>query len=106
MKNTFFLFVLIAVLSAFTAINYEIKKESAEVERVQGLYVFVKAKPLKEYEFLGTVTGPAVSSHEFDVLLEKFIKRVKEKYPDAEGIVFDGGIRQSHNTKVSVIKFK
>lgn len=45
----------LVLLVAFAAINYEPKKATAEVEQMQGLYIFTDSKPVLEYEYLGTV---------------------------------------------------
>lgn len=80
--------------------------EDAKAEQVQGLFIFVKSKPTSEYEVLGTIKGPMVGSHEFDDLLNSLLKKAKKDYPQASGLLFDGAIKQTHNTTVSVIKFK
>lgn len=101
--------VLIGItLTALTAMvqTYQVKKSTAEVDQIQGLYIFAKAKPTTEYEHLGTMKGPTVGSHEFDDLILSILKKVKKEYPNAEGIIFDGSIKQTHNTTVSIIKFK
>jgi hypothetical protein len=95
-----------AVLVAFTKMNYEVKMNSAEVEQIQGIYIFVKNKPVKEYEYLGTVKGPLIGNHEFDNLVELMVKNTKKEFPNANALIFDGVIKQTHNTKVSAVKIK
>lgn len=109
MKKTLIPFIFglsISVLFAFTAANYEAKKNTAEVDQIQGFYIFVKNKPVKEYEYLGTVKGPLVGNHEFDNLVELMVRNAKKDFPDANALIFDGAIKQTHNTKVSAIKIK
>ncbi|MBX3165084.1 MAG: hypothetical protein KF900_11450 [Bacteroidetes bacterium] len=91
---------------AFTVADYEPKKATAEVEQIQGFYIFVKSKPVKEYEFIGTVKGPAFGNHEFDNLVELMIKNARKDFPSANALIFDGAIKQTHNTKVSAVKMK
>lgn len=90
--------------AAFSQNNTD--KSLAKVEQIQGLYIYVKCTPAMEYEHLGVVSGPKVGNHEMDKMIETFIKRVKEDYPNADAIIFDSSIKQTHNTKVSAIKFK
>lgn len=81
-------FCLSAVV-AFTVANYEPKKSSAEVEQYQGLYVFSDSKPVKEYDYLGTVkrnTGGFGGGQYTDVR-DGLIKRAKSDYPAANGII-------------------
>lgn len=96
----------ISGLVAFTAANYEAKKNTAEVDQIQGLYIFAKGKPVLEYEYLGTVKGPLVGNHEFDNLLELMVRNAKKDFPNANALIFDETIKHTHNTKVSAIKIK
>lgn len=84
----------------------KIKNSTAEVSQVQGLYIFVKCKPVKEYEYLGTVKGAFVGSAEFDKLMEGVIKKAKKKFPEANALIFDGMIARTDNTSVSVVIIK
>ena len=110
MKKTIIPFasgLLVVGLLAFTTVNtYESKSNTAEVDQIQGYYIFAKCKPVKEYDYLGTVKGPTIGNHEFDNLVELIVKKAKKEYPDANALIFDGSIRQTHNTKVSVVKMK
>ena len=92
--------------TAFFIDNYVVKKNTAEVDQIQGVYVFAKCKPVQEYEHLGTVKGPKIGKHEFDNLVESMIKNVKKEYPRANAIIFDSAIRQTHNTTVSAVILK
>jgi len=94
----------ISALFAFTVMNYEPKKSTAEVDQIQGYYIFAKGKPVKEYEYLGTVNGPTIGNHEFDNLVELMVKNAKKDFPQANALIFDGAIKQTHNTKCSAIR--
>ena len=109
MKKSLIAFIFgltISGLVAFTVANYETKKNTAEVDQIQGLYIFAKCKPVKEYEYLGTVKGPLVGSHEFDNLVELMVKNTKKDFPSANALIFDGSINQTLNTKVSAVRIK
>ncbi len=96
----------ISALCAFTVMNYESKKSTAEVDQIQGFYIFAKGKPVKEFEYLGTVKGPLIGNHEFDSLVELMVKNAKKDFPEANALIFDGAIKQTHNTKCSAIRIK
>jgi hypothetical protein len=81
-------------------------KSNAKVQKIQGVYIFIKSEPQLDYEIIGSMKGPTFGSHEFDDLLEAIIKKQKKEFPQGEGILFDGSIKQTHNTNVSIIKFK
>lgn len=106
MKNIHSFLLGIAVFFIFSFSGTTQNKGAAEVDKIQGLYIFVKAKPVQEYEYLGTVEGATIGSHEFDKMLEKFISKVKKKHPEANALIFDSKIAQTHNTTVSAIRLE
>jgi hypothetical protein len=80
-------FILISAFS--TKVNEDLKMNSAEVESVQGLYVFYKSKPSKEYTYLGTVKTPfIIKNYKGSYLLELMTKRAKEQYPSCNAVIF------------------
>ncbi len=93
---------------------------NATAETMNGVYIFIKSKPVKKYDFLGAIelkwydkltdldqqnlqstikniTG-IVS---FSDNLENTLTQVKQKYPTADGIIFDDEM-----SRCEVIKFK
>jgi len=97
---------LLAGLFSFRMATYDVKNSTGDVDLIQGVYIFAKCKPAKEYDFLGTVKGPKIGEHEFDNLVELMLKNLKKNYPTADGLIFDGPIKQTHNTTASAVKFK
>lgn len=113
MKKSTYLVILVLLFTvscyhflpgaASTKVNTE---QLAAVDQIQGIYVFVKCKPVTPYEFVGTVTGPLFGNHEFDNLVLLLIKDCKKEFPAANAIIFDAPIKQTHNTKCSAVKLK
>jgi hypothetical protein len=63
MKKFFFGIIaglLITSMAAFTVVEYEIKANTAEVNQFQGYYIFTDCKPVKEYDYIGTVGATEV----------------------------------------------
>jgi hypothetical protein len=92
-------------LFAFTAISYEAKKSTAEVESIEGLLVFVDSKPVLEYDYLGSVkVSFTLGDTQYQGVRDKFLKKCKKDFPQADGII----IRfKSGGTDVAdAIKFK
>lgn len=82
--------------------TYSAKKSTAEVDQVQGIYVFIESKPVLEYEYLGNVKNTFAKS--ITDSRDKLVKKAKETFPNADGIIIrykDGGTDQA-----DVIKFK
>lgn len=80
-------------------------KSIAEVNQVQGYYIFVDSKPTAEYEYIGTVkVSISFISEQYQSVRDALIKKARKEYPLGNGIIFhfhDGG-----TDKADVIKFK
>ncbi len=73
---------------AFSIVNFNQTKSTAQVESIQELYIFTDSKPLSEYEVLGNVgTTFFVASTQYEKIRNNLIKQTKKKYPHAEGII-------------------
>lgn len=103
MKKIVLLLIVAAVVFSFKTKS---NNSLAEVNQIGGYYIFAQSKPVADFEHLGTIKGPLMGEHDFDNLVQIFIKKAKKKYPNGNAIVFDGPIKQTHNTSVSIIKFK
>lgn len=93
---------LVAMKSNF----YDVKKSTAEVEQLQGIYVFSDSKPVSEFQYLGTVktTFFKLGSKEYQGIRNAMIRKAKEDYPTCDGIIIsfnDGG-----TNRADAIKFK
>jgi hypothetical protein len=86
---------------AFTVANYEPKNSTAEVEQEEGMFVFYRSKPVSEYEYLGTYKIGLVWDDKPKLLFNKLIRKTKEKYPNANGVIIDNEM-----DKCDAIKFK
>lgn len=99
--------LIAAVLVLFTAFAfkplYELKNNTAEVNRLEGVYIFVDSKPVKDYIFLGTIKAPGmVGSKDYEDLSPKMVKLALKKYPEAEAVIFKAGSIY----ELEAIKFK
>lgn len=89
MKKIIIVSVIIALVASSFTIAAEISNGSAEVEQVQGVYIFVHAKPSKSFEYLGTVSSPAViKNYKASYLIDLMVKRAKEKHPTCNAVIF------------------
>ncbi len=75
---------------------------NANAEQVEGYYIFLLSKPVKAYEYIGTVKTGATWSGKPEQNLKSILKRVKKDYPKADGIIFQDVSME----KVDAIKFK
>jgi hypothetical protein len=80
--------ICFTTIFAFTVVNYEPKRSTAEVEQYQGLYIFVDSKPVIEYEYLGTVKGTLTfGDTQYTGCRNRMIKKCKKEYPNADGLI-------------------
>lgn len=97
----------LTTLIAFQVATYEIKNSTAEVNNVEGLLIFTDCKPIKEYEYLGTVksggTG-GLANPQYEGVRNRLIKRIKKEYPKADGAIMNLNYGQAD--KADAIKFK
>jgi len=78
---------------------YTVSKSTANVEILQGIRIFHDAKPVMEYEYLGTVKMTISLTGGYSEVRNYMIKQAKKKYPTGEAIIIDG-------SKADVVKFK
>jgi hypothetical protein len=96
--------LLLAGTLAFTAI-YEPSKATAEVDRIEGVYIFTNSLPVMEYEVVGKVKASiSFGSGQYTDVRSLLIKKCKKEYPEANGLIMyfvDGG-----TDRAEAIKFK
>ena len=79
--------------------NYVVSKKTAEVEFKSGLYIFTDSKPVKEYDYLGSIKVMTLSGY-YKQAIPLLLKKAKEKYPNADAIIY------TDTEKADVIRFK
>ncbi|MDF7817665.1 hypothetical protein P1X15_08660 [Runella sp. MFBS21] len=92
-------------LLALKAASYEPRSSTAEVGQIQGYYIFVNSKPVKEYKYIGTVKSSMTwGSGQFQDVRDKLIRKAKKEYPDGDGLIFN--FYDGRTDKCNVIKIK
>jgi len=87
-RSIFITISLILLLCSFGIISHNSGKGTALVNQVSGLYIFTDCRPAGEFYVLGTVEvkysryGP-----QYGPVRDALIKKVREKYPAANGAV-------------------
>ena len=70
--------------------SYEIRKSTAEVDQIQGVYIFVDSKPVTEYDYLGTVKGVGMGASlnpQYNTVRDAILKKVRKEYPGADAVI-------------------
>jgi hypothetical protein len=102
--NGFLLGITISMLIAFKAADFVPKESTAEVNKVEGLYIFTDSKPVMPYDSIGTVELGFVSGTQYESIKANLIKRARKKYPNADGLILN--LKKKGLDNCSVIKFK
>lgn len=105
MKKAIFILSSCIVLCSFTLVE-TFKKSYGEVEQVEGYYIFVNAKPLTEYTFLGSVsafTTWRINTHFIDIR-NVLIKKAQKEYPKADALIFT--FSDGEKNKCEAVMFK
>lgn len=80
----------------------EVKKNTAEVNQMQGVSIFMYSKPIAEYTYLGSIKIKTAWSGQPEEMLNITLRKLKKDYPGADGIIFTS----SQMEMIDVIKFK
>ncbi|MFN4854538.1 MAG: hypothetical protein ACK5JC_08990 [Bacteroidota bacterium] len=92
MKNLIFYLLVFVSPFGFAQNTGEIKKSTAEVEQVEGMFVFYRSKPLTEYQYLGTYKIALIWDDKPRLLFDKLVRKTKEKFPTANGMIIDNNM--------------
>ena len=97
----FFAGLLLAATFAFTATEYQVRKNTAETETNNGLVIFHQAKPVAEFEELGQVKLSGIASTQFSANRSRLILKAKKEYANADAVIID-----DEGYRATVIKLK
>lgn len=79
-----------ALISLLIAARTNPDYSRATANQVHGLYIFTDADPVQNYDYLGTVQNGIrlAGSSQYQPVRDRLIKKVKDQYPAADGIIF------------------
>lgn len=66
---------------------YDVRKSTAEVEQVHGIYVFTDCKPVMEYEYIGKVEAFWIAKDDYETVRDEVIRLVKKKQKAANAVI-------------------
>ena len=92
MKKIFLAFLAGIIICLFFAfknnLNYEVRKNTAEVDQFEGYYIFVDARPISEYDYLGTVKSSiSLGDAQYVGVRDRLIRKAKKDFPEANGLI-------------------
>jgi hypothetical protein len=83
-----FLFgICVAILLAFKETNYVPDASSAEVNKIDGFYIFTDSKPVMPFDSIGALEVGFVTDTQYESIRGSLIKKSRNKFPNANGLI-------------------
>ncbi len=101
---SFFTGVVLTVLFSFKVEDYIPDFSTAEVLKVNELYIFTDSRPLMAYDTLGIVELGFIGDTQYESIKTHFMKRAMKQYPEADGLILR--LKKNGLDNCVVIKFR
>jgi hypothetical protein len=85
-----------------TGMTGDNKKDTALVEQMQGVYIFILSKPAAEYNYIGSCSKSFALTGGPEEMLNSMLKKCKKDFPTADGLIF----KSLSMDKADAVKFK
>lgn len=82
----------LASLLAFKIGAYEAKKNTSEVEQMDGFYIFYNCKPVRDYERIGTYKINLCWANTPITLKAQLINKSKIRFPNGDGLIISNNM--------------
>lgn len=89
MKKYILIVTVVVLVSMLSSHTHTSSINSAIVNQEQGLYLFIESKPSGEYTYIGDVSLNVVMNNSYSEVKGSLIKKCKQKYPSANGIIMN-----------------
>lgn len=85
---------------------FQVNNGTAQVNQYQNLYIFSDSKPVKEYDYLGTIKSSTggFGSAQYESVRDRLIKKAKKEYPQANAIILN--LKEGKADQADVILLK
>ena len=79
--------ISITILVSFKASNFIPNASTAEVNKIEGFYIFTDSKPVMPYDSIGTIEIGFITDTQYESIRRALIKKARNKFPDADGLI-------------------
>jgi hypothetical protein len=100
----FLIGISLSITLAFRTMNYIPNSSTADVNNIEGFYIFTDSQPVMTYDSLGMVELGFVTDTQYESIRRNLIKKARSKFPDANGLIIQ--LDKKGVDKCKVIKFK
>ncbi|MFY7862284.1 MAG: hypothetical protein ACOVP5_08640 [Chitinophagales bacterium] len=90
MKKHFLAFLLglcLPIFFSFQIATTQTNPSIAEVNKIEGFYIFTDSRPMRQYDSLGTVDIGFLTGTQYEQIRNHLIKRAKLRFPNANGLI-------------------
>ena len=77
----------ITLLFAFNRSGFNTQASTAQVNQIEGFYIFTDSRPVMPYDSLGIVEIGFITDTQYESIRNNLIKRTKTKFPNADGLI-------------------
>jgi len=92
--------IIIISVTGFKIAAYELKQNTAEVEQVDGFFIFYKSKPVKDYERVGHYKIEVAWKGDPESLLKQLLNKSMKKYPNGNGLIIAENLEEFDIVKI------
>ena len=85
----FFIGISLSILLAFKVSNFSPNASTAEVNKIEGYYIFTDSKPVMPYDSIGALEIGFINDTQYESIRGNLIKKAKNKYPSADGLIME-----------------
>jgi hypothetical protein len=79
----------ITLLFAFNRSEINSQASTAQVNQIEGFYIFTDSRPVMPYDSLGIVEIGFITDTQYESIRNNLIKRTKIKFPYADGLILN-----------------
>ncbi|MFZ4477845.1 MAG: hypothetical protein ACOYPR_21795 [Saprospiraceae bacterium] len=77
----------VTILLALKVANFEPTASTAEVNKIEGLYIFTDSKPVMPYDSIGALEIGFITDTQYESIRRSLIKKARNKFPNADGLI-------------------
>jgi hypothetical protein len=77
----------VTILLALKVANFEPNASTAEVNKIEGFYIFTDSKPVMAYDSIGALEIGFITDTQYESIRGNLIKKARNKFPNADGLI-------------------
>ena len=83
----FLLGICVSIILAFKVANFLPNASTAEVNKIEGFYIFTDSQPVMPYDSIGTLEIGFITDTQYESIRGSLITKARNKFPNADGLI-------------------